>query len=85
MSQRPGPYESLVDDRVFDGLDRLSAEAESRGVDMATLALAWLFAHPHVSGAVCGPNTAAQLDPVLAARQVELSQADFERIGRFFE
>ena len=51
---------------------------------MATLALAWLFAHPQVSGAVCGPNTAAQLDPVLAARQLKLSPDDFDRIGRFF-
>jgi aryl-alcohol dehydrogenase-like predicted oxidoreductase len=84
MSLRPGPYEALVNDRVFDGLDRLRGEAEVRGVDMATLALAWLFVHPQISGAVCGPNTAAQLDPVLAARQLALSPDDFDRIGRFF-
>ncbi len=32
MTQRPGPYERLVSDRVFDGLDHLREEAESRGV-----------------------------------------------------
>jgi len=35
MTQRPGPYERLIDDRVFDGLDLLRAEAEARGVEMA--------------------------------------------------
>ena len=35
---------------------------------MATLAFAWVLAHPTISGAVCGPNRADQLDPVLAAR-----------------
>ena len=32
MTMRPEPYEHLVDDRVFDGLDALAAEAAERGV-----------------------------------------------------
>ena len=83
MTQRPGPYERLVDDRVFDGLDRLSEDAEARGVDLATLAFAWVLAR--ADGAVCGPNRAEQLDPVLAARSLQLSDDDVERIGGFFE
>jgi aryl-alcohol dehydrogenase-like predicted oxidoreductase len=85
MTQRPGPYERLVDDRVFDGLDRLRAEADERGVEMATIAFAWVLAHPLVSGAVCGPSRASHLDPVLAARQLTLSSEDFDRIGGFFQ
>ncbi|HEY8645877.1 MAG TPA: aldo/keto reductase [Gaiellaceae bacterium] len=83
MTMRPGPYERLVDDRVFDGLDLLRAEADARGVDLPTLAFAWVLAR--VDGAVCGPNRAEQLDPILAARELELSSDDVERIGRFFE
>ncbi|MDX6475536.1 MAG: myo-inositol catabolism protein IolS [Gaiellaceae bacterium] len=83
MTLRPGPYERLVDDGVFDGLDRLRAEADARGVDLPTLAFAWVLAR--VDGAVCGPNRAGQLDPVLAARDLELSSDDVERIGRCFE
>lgn len=83
MTLRPGPYERLVDDRVFDGLDRLREEAETRGVDLATLAFAWVLAR--VDGAVCGPNRADQLDPILAARELELSPGDVERIGGFFQ
>ena len=82
MTQRPGPYERYVDERVFDGLEALEREATARGVDMATLAFAWVLAR--CDGAVCGPNRAAYLDPVLAARDVELSQDDVDRIGGFF-
>ena len=83
MTQRPGPYERYVDERIFDGLDRLREEAEQRGVDMSTLAFAWVLAG--VDGAVCGPMRAAHLDPILAARELELSADDVQRIGGFFE
>jgi aryl-alcohol dehydrogenase-like predicted oxidoreductase len=83
MTLRPGPYERLVDDRVFDGLDLLREEAAARGVELATLAFAWVLAR--VDGAVCGPNRADQLDPVLAAAELQLSDDDRDRIGRFFQ
>jgi aryl-alcohol dehydrogenase-like predicted oxidoreductase len=85
MTQRPDSYVRLVTDRVFDGLDLLRAEAESRGADMAALSFAWVLASPGVAGAVCGPNRADQLDSVFAARQLPLSPDDRDRIGRFFE
>lgn len=84
MTQRPGPYERLVTDGVFDGLDRLGAEADARGVDMAALAFAWVLASPNLAGAVCGPSRAAHLDPILVARTLRISPADRERIGGFF-
>jgi aryl-alcohol dehydrogenase-like predicted oxidoreductase len=83
MTMRPDPYEQFVDDRVFDGLDLLRAEADARGVDLTALAFAWVLAR--VDGAVCGPNRAEQLDPILAARELQLSADDVDRIGRFFE
>jgi aryl-alcohol dehydrogenase-like predicted oxidoreductase len=83
MTLRPEPYERLADDRVYDGLDKLREEADARVVDVPTLAFAWVLAR--VDGAVCGPNTAQQLDPILAARELELPSADVERIGGFFE
>jgi aryl-alcohol dehydrogenase-like predicted oxidoreductase len=82
MTMRPGPYERLADDRVFDGLEQLRAEADARGTDLPTLAFAWVLAR--VDGAVCGPNRAEQLDPILAARELRLSADDVERIGGFF-
>jgi aryl-alcohol dehydrogenase-like predicted oxidoreductase len=82
MTQRPGPYESYVDDAIFDGLEQLEAEAAERGVEMAALAFAWVLAR--CDGAVCGPNRAAYLDPVLAARELDLTDDDVQRIGAFF-
>ena len=84
MSMRPEPYEHLVDERTFAGLDRLAAEASEHGVDMATLAFAWVLSHPAVAGAVCGPSRPEHLAPVLAARDLHLSDDDRERIGSFF-
>ena len=82
MTQRPGPYERYQDDDAFDAPEASEAEADARGVEMATLAFAWVLAV--CDGAVCGPNRAAHLDPVIAARDVELSQDDVERIGGLF-
>jgi aryl-alcohol dehydrogenase-like predicted oxidoreductase len=84
MTQRPEPYERLVDDRIFDGLDRLREEAAGRGLDLPTLAFAWVLAHPAVTAAVCGPGRPEHLDPVLAAVDVKLSPEERERIGSFF-
>jgi aryl-alcohol dehydrogenase-like predicted oxidoreductase len=84
MTLRPGPYERLVDDSVFDGLERLEALAAARGVEMSALAFAWVLAHEHVTGAVCGPNRPDQLAPVLAARELELSGEEHREIGEFF-
>ncbi len=82
MTQRPGPYERFVDDLVFEALDALADEAASRGVSMAGLALAWVM--HRCDGAVCGPNRATHLDPVLEAMQLELTNEDVVRIGGFF-
>jgi aryl-alcohol dehydrogenase-like predicted oxidoreductase len=81
MTQRPGGYAHYADDRVFDALDALADEAASRGVSMAGLAFAWVL--HRCDGAVCGPNRAAHLDPVLEAMQIELSSEDVGRIGGF--
>jgi aryl-alcohol dehydrogenase-like predicted oxidoreductase len=50
---------------------------------MAGLALAWVM--HRCDGAVCGPNRATHLDPVLEAMQIELTKEDVVRIGGFFE
>ena len=83
MTQRPGGYAHYNDDRVFDALDALADEAASRGVSMAGLAFAWVT--HRCDGAVCGPNRAVHLDPVLEAVQIELTNEDVGRIGGFFE
>jgi aryl-alcohol dehydrogenase-like predicted oxidoreductase len=68
---RPGPYEHLQTDAVFDLLEDLERQAQERGTTMAALALAWLLANPAVTAVIVGPRTPAQLEPALAALQIE--------------
>ena len=79
MTLRPDPYHDLVSDATFDGLEAFAAEAAARGVEPATLAVAWVLGHPQVTGVVVGPRSAEQLDVALAAAELELTQR--ERAG----
>ncbi|HEU5362495.1 MAG TPA: aldo/keto reductase [Gaiellaceae bacterium] len=83
MTQRPGPYERYVDDGVFDALEALEREAGERGVSTAALAFAWVVAR--CGGAVCGPNRASHLDPVLEAMELQMTEEDVGRIGGLFQ
>jgi aryl-alcohol dehydrogenase-like predicted oxidoreductase len=84
MTMRPEPYEHLVGDRLFDGLERLEAAAAGRGVSTAAFAFAWVLSSPLVAGAVCGPSRAEHLAPVLEARDLHLTVEERDRIGSFF-
>ena len=85
MTQRPGPYAEYVADTVFDGLERLEAEAKARGVDPSTLAFAWVLSSPGVAGAVCGPMRPEHLQPVLMAAGLTIPVGERDRIAGFFK
>lgn len=78
MTMRPGPYEHLRDDRVYDALEEL----ECRG-DPATLALAWLLADERVS-VVLGPRRPEHLNPALAALASPLAPDEREALSDEF-
>jgi aryl-alcohol dehydrogenase-like predicted oxidoreductase len=84
MTQRPGPYLHLDDDRVYDGLDRLGDEASRRDVSMTGLALAWLLAQPQVDGVVVGPRRPEQLEPAREALALELDPEEAKTIAEVF-
>ena len=67
MTQRPEPYRGLVTGATYDALDRLRALADSRGISMAGLALAWLLADERVTQVVIGPGRPEHLAPVAEA------------------
>jgi aryl-alcohol dehydrogenase-like predicted oxidoreductase len=78
MTLRPGPYEFLRTDAVFDALEAL----EARG-DPATLALAWLLGDERVS-VVIGPRRPAQLQPALAALEQPLTPTERDDLSGLF-
>ena len=84
MKMRPGPYEHLLNDRTFDALDRFAELATQRGVDSATLAIAWLLAQPHVTAVIVGPRTPEQLEPAVRALDLQLSTAEADELAALF-
>ena len=80
MTLRPEPYQHLVDERTFGGLAALAEEARLRGIEMSTLALAWVLHHPRMTAAILGPRRPSHLDSALAALDVTLSAEDAARI-----
>jgi aryl-alcohol dehydrogenase-like predicted oxidoreductase len=84
MTLRSEPYEHLQREAVFDSLERLEQMAGERGVDMASLALAWLFASPLVNPVVVGPRKPEHLAPALAALELNLSDADIFELSELF-
>ena len=84
MAMRPGPYEHLRRPATFDALDRLAEIAKRRGVDSATLAIAWLLAQPGVTAVVVGPRRSEHLEPAVRALEHPLSAPDAEEVGALF-
>lgn len=84
MTLRPEPYEHLVTDSVFKGLAAMSNDARARGVELSTLALAWVLHHPLMAGAIVGPRQLPHLERSLEALNVELSPEDAARLEGFF-
>jgi aryl-alcohol dehydrogenase-like predicted oxidoreductase len=78
MTMRPGPYEHLRDDRVYDTLEELERQG-----DPSTLALAWLLADDRIS-VVVGPRRPEHLRPALAALERPLSPAERDELSELF-
>ena len=84
MTLRPEPYRGLEEEQTYAGLDALEAAAQERGVDMATLSLAWVLSHPLVVAAVVGPRRPAHLEPGRKAVDLALTEAEREELGALF-
>jgi aryl-alcohol dehydrogenase-like predicted oxidoreductase len=85
MTLRPGPYEHLRTERVYDGIEELEARAADRGLDLPTLALAWLLSDPRVTSVVVGPRRPEHLEPALRALEVGLSPQERDGLAALFE
>lgn len=84
MTLRPAPYEHLDREEVYRGLDAFAGAAAERGVDTATLAIAWVLTHPDVTAVIVGPRNPRQLESARAALAVELSQGEREELASLF-
>jgi aryl-alcohol dehydrogenase-like predicted oxidoreductase len=85
MTLRPEPYQRLLDQQVYRGLEALRAYAAERGTDMASFALAWVMTHPLVTAPILGPRRPEQLEPARRALEIQLSDDERATIAAFFE
>ena len=59
---------------MFDAVEALRPAADSRGIELASVAVAWAIAQPGVTSAIVGASRPEQLDASLAAVDVELDE-----------
>ena len=81
MSLRPEPYLRYRNKETFDGLEKLQAVADKRGVSMAGLSLAWVMSSPHVTAPIIGPRRPSHFEPVREALTLKLSADEREEIA----
>jgi aryl-alcohol dehydrogenase-like predicted oxidoreductase len=62
--------------RNLELVERLREVAEQLGVSPGTVAVAWTLRHPAVDGAIAGFRRPDQVDPIVAAANLELSEED---------
>jgi aryl-alcohol dehydrogenase-like predicted oxidoreductase len=84
MDLRPGPYERYRNAETFEALEKLAEAASRRGVDSATLAMAWVLAQPQVTAIVVGPRRPEQLDPALRALETPLTPEEAGQLDALF-
>lgn len=78
--RRTQRFAALRDERRIDAVEEFVAVAERVGIPLTHLALAFVIAHPGVTAALLGPRTMAQLDDLLAAADVELTDEVMDAI-----
>jgi aryl-alcohol dehydrogenase-like predicted oxidoreductase len=84
MTMRPEPYREFESDAVYDALEQFEEEARRRGVDMPTLAFAWLLSDPRISRVVVGPRCPDHLEPCLVGSTLDLSQSERDELASLF-
>jgi aryl-alcohol dehydrogenase-like predicted oxidoreductase len=76
-----GVRERYLNPRGMAVLEALDAVAAAHGASVAAVALAWLAAQPTVLAPIASASTPEQLRELLAGVELELSEAELERLS----
>jgi aryl-alcohol dehydrogenase-like predicted oxidoreductase len=85
MTLRPEPYAHLQTEETFAALERFEAAATRRGVDMSTLAIAWVLAQSFVTAVIVGPRRPSHLDAAARAAELRVSKSEADEIAALFD
>lgn len=72
-------------DRAFDCVDVMREIAESKGVSVAQIALAWLLHQQAVTTVIIGAKRVEQLDDNIAATGIRFSEEELQRLNEVSE
>ena len=67
--------------RNLELVERLQRVAERHGVEPGAVAVAWTLRNPAVDGAITGFRRPDQVDPIVVAADVELSDGDIAELA----
>jgi aryl-alcohol dehydrogenase-like predicted oxidoreductase len=81
-SPRAAGAAAYLNDRGIAVLAALDEVAGAHGVEVASVALAWLLAQPTVLSAIASARNVEQLGPLLAVAGLQLSEDELERLTR---
>ena len=81
-ARMPSRYDlsNPVNQRKFEAAEALGALADSAGMSLVHLAVAFVIRHPAVTSAIIGPRTMEQLESQLGAADLTLDTAVLDRI-----
>lgn len=69
------------DGMYYEIAERFTEYANQQGVHPATLAVAWVMAHPGVTAPIIGARNVAQLEASLAAVEIEMTAAQWAEMA----
>jgi len=72
----------MNDERNLDAVERLIPIAETAGLSLTHMGMAFVMAHPGVTSAILGPRTMQHLDDLLAGAGVILSDEILDQIDQ---
>ncbi|MEZ0297939.1 MAG: aldo/keto reductase [Candidatus Methylacidiphilales bacterium] len=73
---------AMSDERTLDVIEQLIPLAQSAGLSLLHMSLAFVIAHPAITSAIIGPRTREQLDDLLAAANATMSDDLLDQIDK---
>lgn len=84
-SSSPRIQALLSNEKAFDTLDVMREIAKTHDVPMVQIALAWLLHKPAVTAPIVGARIAEQLNDVIGATEVKLSEEEMQKLDEVTE
>lgn len=85
LALAPQWYLHIDSRRAFEALAMMADIARAERLSQAGLALAWVHAHPHVSGMVIGPRSVEHFEPATEAAAARLHAHSIKQLSSIFD